>query len=241
MTMGEELRLPDHCAVRLLDLDPGVGGLIAVDEDGFVNIYINARLSRDGQLRALRHELRHYERGDLYSDADIREVERLADGPVVLDITGAVVEDPAPAFDPEALRAVGRGLYRPTGKNEARAAADLARLRGLLTEAVGMYDVLQRPPLLPAERLAALAGGLCPEDLAFISWQAGGAALRFSREDGGRLHGAVFYDRHGRPDSALAAFELDDARVTVDLRRRQGRLDIHGIRRERGEWTEKVY
>ena len=234
--------LPDDCRVRLIDLDPGVGGLIAVSEDGFVNIYLNARLSRDGQLRALRHELRHWERGDLYSDADIREVERLADVPMVLAIDGTPLERPAPAFDPKRLRAVGRGLYAPVGENLARAEGDVKRLRALLLEACHIYDVMRGAP---APQMTALAEGLCIGDLAFIAWQPPGSALpvalRFCREDGGMLHGAIYYDARGRLHDAVAAFDLDDCRVAVDLRPRAGKLDVGGIVREAGDITERIY
>ena len=79
-----ELPLPENCRVRLVDLPVQAGGLISVDEDGFVNIYLNARLSRDAQREALQHELRHHYRDDLYSDRDIRAVEREADAPGLL-------------------------------------------------------------------------------------------------------------------------------------------------------------
>ena len=240
-TRPERLELPENCAVRLIDLDVSVGGLIAVDEAGFVNIYLNARLSRDAQMKALRHELRHYYRGDLYSDADIREVERLADGPVVLDLRGAPVEAPA-VFDPEAVRTVGRGLYRPTGQNLARATADLMRVKALLREACAIFDVMRGSP---AARLLALAEGLTERDIAFLAWQPPDAplpvALRFYREDGDKLHGALYYAPDGALDDALAAFELDDVRVTVDLRTRGGKLAVCGIGLEADGVMERVY
>ena len=239
------LKLPDNCAVRLIDLEPSVNGLLSVDEDGFVNIYLNARLSRDAQLKALRHELRHYCRGDLYSDADIREVERLADNPVVLAMDGTPLSDIAPAFDPEKLRAVGRGLYKPTGENAARAAADLNRVRAVLPEACRVYDVMQPPPCLEVSRLATLAEGLCPEDIAFIAWQPPGSAmavsLRFCREAGDRLHGAIFYDARGKLDNALAVFEMDGRRIDVDLRLRAGKLEVFGIAQDRDGVIARIY
>lgn len=236
------LPLPDDCAVRLIDLEPGVDGLIAVDEDGFVNIYINARLSRDGQLRALRHELRHFHRDDLYSDRDIREVERLADKPVVLAMDGTPLEDPAPAFDPEALKPLGRGLYRPLGANIDRAAGDLERIRALLTEAGRICDVMRGGP---GVALMALAEGLNVSDIAFIAWQPAGAAfpvsLRFYREEANILHGALFYDARGRLDNALAAFETENRRVAIDLRQWNGRLDVRSIELEADGHTEHIY
>ena len=234
--------LPENCAVRLIDLEVNVGGLIAVDEEGFVNIYLNARLSREAQLKALRHELRHYYRDDLYSDADIREVERLADGPMLLDICGAPVPEPTPVFDPEAMKAVGRGLYLPLGENRVRADGDLARVRALLLEACGIYDVMRGAP---APRMRALAEELRAEDIAFIAWQPPGAALpvalRFYREGDGRLHGAVYYGSEGAPDNAVAVFELDALRITVDIRRRGVGLAVYAISQEHDNIYESIY
>lgn len=235
-------RLPENCAVRLIDLEVNVGGLIAVDEEGFVNIYLNARLSRDAQLKALRHELRHYYRDDLYSEADIREVERLADGPMALDILGAPVPEPAPVFDPEAMKAVGRGLYLPLGENRVRAAGDLSQVRASLMEACGIYDVMRGEP---AAAMMEMAEGLSEQDIAFIAWQPPGAALpvalRFYRESGARLQGALYYAGSGCADNAMAIFELDPLRVTVDLRRRGHDLAVYAIAQEREGRYEKIY
>lgn len=38
-------------------------------------VYINSRLSHNGQIRAFRHALRHIERGD-FEKFDIQEIER---------------------------------------------------------------------------------------------------------------------------------------------------------------------
>lgn len=67
--------MPDDCAVRVVDLPPGIGGAVMVDDEGFANIYINARHGRDAQLRSLEHELLHVKRGDIYNDMTILEVE----------------------------------------------------------------------------------------------------------------------------------------------------------------------
>lgn len=66
--------------VRVIDLPYSVGGMIAVDEDDYTSIYINARWPREKQRRAFRHELRHIEGDDIYNAKDIRTVEREADG-----------------------------------------------------------------------------------------------------------------------------------------------------------------
>lgn len=61
--------------VRLIDLPTRVRGLVALDEEGTANVYINARLSETQRHRALCHELRHVRRGDFTSEAGIRGVE----------------------------------------------------------------------------------------------------------------------------------------------------------------------
>ncbi len=237
-----ELPLPENCRVRLVDLPVQAGGLISVDAEGFVNIYLNARLSRDAQREALQHELRHHYRDDLYSERDIRTVEREADAPGLMDIDGMPLEGPPTVFDPAALRCVGRGLYLPTGENRARAAAHVARLRELLLEACRIYDVMQTPPLLPLDGLTALAGALEAGDIAFAAWQRLGArrvpVLHLSREG---LYGAIYFADDGMPDNALMVMLLGEARVTVDVRRRRGGLEVCGIAREVDGRAEKVY
>ena len=234
-----DLPLPEDCRVRLVDLPVQAGGVIAVDEDGFVNIYLNARLSRDAQRRALVHELRHHYRGDLYSDQDIRAVEQAVAGLTAID--GAPLDSPPP-FDSEGFARVGRGLYLPTGANLARMAAMLDRVKALLGEACQIYDVMQTPPLLPAAALRASADALGPGDIAFVAFQPKGercpSALHFSRED---LYGALYFAPDGAPDNALAVLCAGEARVTVDMRRRKGRLDTCGITREIGDQYEKIY
>ena len=93
----EGFEIPDNCLVRLLDLDPSVRGLTVIDDTGFANIYINARLSYDGQREALKHELRHYFREDMTSEADIRTVEAAADRPSAARVT-ALDGTPVPAW-----------------------------------------------------------------------------------------------------------------------------------------------
>ncbi|MGX8705573.1 MAG: hypothetical protein ACSW8J_03245 [bacterium] len=214
--METSLRLPENAAVRLIDLSPSVGGLISVDETGFVNIYINARLSRDGQLEALRHELRHYYRDDLYSGADIRDVERLAE-------------------KPDVLRGATKDLH---SGNRARA-AELNRVRALLLDACHICEVAQRAPAVPVSIFMSLASGLNVGDISPIAPPS--AVLRFDREEVGRLHGALYFDHRGRLNNALAVFEAMDQRVTVDLRAHAGRLDICAITAEAEGRALKIY
>ena len=72
--------MPDDCIVRLIDLPAAVGGLVAVDEDGFNNIYINARWGYKGQRRAYKHEVTHIDNDDAHNADDIRTVEARAGG-----------------------------------------------------------------------------------------------------------------------------------------------------------------
>lgn len=62
--------------IEYIDLPVRVKGLVALDDDGFPTILINARLSHDVQLATINHELEHIEHDDMYSDDDIRAVER---------------------------------------------------------------------------------------------------------------------------------------------------------------------
>ena len=252
---GEEpVRLPENCAVRLIDLDPAVDGLLAVDESGFANIYLNARLSREAQRKALRHELNHYRRGDLYSKADIRGVERRAGQPTrpaLLAVDGSPLPDSA-AFKPGELRRVGRGLYLPTGENRRRVEADLKALEALLLEAVRTFDALQTPPLFPIHRPRALVGGLCCEVVAFLAFQpvarqsALPVAVQLFREPEDRLRGAVYYDARGSMDDALITVEAGDRpdlRLCFDFRRSRdgGCLHLCGILRESCAGIDQMY
>ena len=251
---AEGLELPEACLVRLIDMDVRVGGLTTVDETGFANIYINARLSEAGRLRALRHELRHHWRGDMFSDADIRAVELAADRPCVprlQAIDGTMLDASVAGFGPQALVRVGRGLYRPAGEGLARAAADIGAVAALLERACRVIDVAQTASRIPVGRLRALAGGLCADDIAFLAFRPAAlsatlpASLQLCREPGDRLQGAIFYDAGGRADNALMILELraDPAvRFTVDLRTRRGRLDLWSIARGTdGGINEKIF
>ena len=67
--------MPDDYTVRLVDMPISVGGRISECPDGHIDVYINARLSSVGQHTAASHEWKHWIKGDLSSDRDIREVE----------------------------------------------------------------------------------------------------------------------------------------------------------------------
>lgn len=69
----------DDCIVRLLDLPCSVKAVTALDEDGCANIYINSKLSREEQQKAVRHELAHVSRDDFRNDTDIHACEEAAE------------------------------------------------------------------------------------------------------------------------------------------------------------------
>ena len=52
--------------VRYVDLPCTVRGLTILSADGCYNIYINSKLSQEMQSDAIRHELTHVNRDDLY-------------------------------------------------------------------------------------------------------------------------------------------------------------------------------
>lgn len=66
--------------IRVVDLPDGSRGFVTYDEDGFANVYINARLSYEGQHKSSDHEMRHLINDDIHNDDDIRVVEARADG-----------------------------------------------------------------------------------------------------------------------------------------------------------------
>ena len=65
----------DVYVVRLIDLPYNVGAVVAMDETGFANIYLNARSTREKQRRDLRHELKHVKDDDAHNGKTIREAE----------------------------------------------------------------------------------------------------------------------------------------------------------------------
>ena len=63
--------------VRLKDLPYGMNAVTILDEDGDYNVYVNARLSYDGQLQAQRHEMVHIQRDGFYNSLSIEEAENI--------------------------------------------------------------------------------------------------------------------------------------------------------------------
>ena len=71
------MKLPsDEYSIHCLDMPLATGALISRSPDGYMNIYVNARLSYDRQREALRHELRHWVEDDFDNDKPIRLVEQ---------------------------------------------------------------------------------------------------------------------------------------------------------------------
>lgn len=53
-----------------------IGGAVMPNDDGTYSIFLNTRLSREAQARALLHELRHIAENDFYNRKDIRQIEK---------------------------------------------------------------------------------------------------------------------------------------------------------------------
>lgn len=62
--------------IRLVDLPPGIGGVVTPNDDTTFSIYINSRLPFDQQQKALKHEIDHIEYDDFYNDRPIEECEK---------------------------------------------------------------------------------------------------------------------------------------------------------------------
>lgn len=67
----------ENIFVRVQDMPYGINAMTILDSDGNYNIYINARLSYIGQLKAHRHEMAHITRDDFYNDLSIVDAENL--------------------------------------------------------------------------------------------------------------------------------------------------------------------
>ncbi len=92
----------DSVPARLVDLPHRVHGLLALDEEGYPNIYLNARLTAEQHRLAYDHELRHLEHDDPHNDAPIEAAEARAAGKEAL---------PSFAEQWEAIYRRGKELY----------------------------------------------------------------------------------------------------------------------------------
>ncbi|MFR5684981.1 MAG: hypothetical protein ACLUD1_13265 [Clostridia bacterium] len=63
----------EYC-VRYINLPVSIRG-ITVLNNGFYNIYINAKLSYEDHQRAIHHQLTHVKRNDFYYESAIEEIE----------------------------------------------------------------------------------------------------------------------------------------------------------------------
>ncbi|XOQ44262.1 MAG: Toxin-antitoxin system, toxin component [Clostridium sp.] len=63
--------------IRYINLPCTVKGVTVMDEEGFFNVYINARLSYESQQKAIRHELTHIARDDFFRISKLEEIENM--------------------------------------------------------------------------------------------------------------------------------------------------------------------
>lgn len=61
---------------RIVDLPLSIRGYTSLDAEGNYNIYINAKLSREMQEKAYKHELTHIRRDDFSDKKTLEEAEK---------------------------------------------------------------------------------------------------------------------------------------------------------------------
>lgn len=66
----------EYC-IRYINLPCAVNGVTVMDEEGFFNIYINARLDYYQQRKAIRHEFTHIVRGDFFREDKLEKIESM--------------------------------------------------------------------------------------------------------------------------------------------------------------------
>lgn len=71
------IRVDDDYSVRLEDLPASVRGMVVYDDEGWPNVYLNAKLSREEQRKTLIHELRHIVNDDAYNTKNIKLIEAI--------------------------------------------------------------------------------------------------------------------------------------------------------------------
>lgn len=69
----------DDINVQVLDMDTMVSEQLVKNSDNSYTIFINARLSREAQLKAYRHALNHIKNED-FEKSDVQEIEFQAHG-----------------------------------------------------------------------------------------------------------------------------------------------------------------
>ena len=65
----------DDVFIRYIGLPTTVNAVTLPDEDGNYNVYINARLLKEEQELALRHELYHINNGHIYNYTPVADCE----------------------------------------------------------------------------------------------------------------------------------------------------------------------
>ena len=60
--------------IRMVNLPPHVRGLVAPNDDGTYNVYLDPRRSREMQIENYFHEFEHIAYDDFYSNKPIEEI-----------------------------------------------------------------------------------------------------------------------------------------------------------------------
>jgi len=66
---------PDNVFVHIMNLPDGTNEMVSPNEDGTYSIFLNAKLSNEGQFKAYRHAMQHIARDDFDSYADVQAIE----------------------------------------------------------------------------------------------------------------------------------------------------------------------
>ena len=66
---------PDNVFIHIMNLPDGTREMVSPNEDGTYSIFLNAKLSNEGQLKAYRHAMQHIARDDFDSYADVQTIE----------------------------------------------------------------------------------------------------------------------------------------------------------------------
>ncbi len=68
----------ENIIIRIIDMPITIKGVTIPSNDGYYNIYINARYSVDHQNKTLRHELKHVRNFDFDNFDNIKIIEKRA-------------------------------------------------------------------------------------------------------------------------------------------------------------------
>lgn len=67
--------MSDNIIVRLVSLPDKVYGFTTPSPDGYMNVYINAKMAQEQQEQVLDHEIGHIERDDFGCELELARVE----------------------------------------------------------------------------------------------------------------------------------------------------------------------